>query len=283
MIAIAEALKRGTQAIQSKQVSQTPLLDASLLLCAATGMRREQLYSRGEQNLGDREHTFYEHLVARRCEAEPIAYLTGSREFFGHTFCVTPDVLIPRPDTEILVEQALTELQNLENPRVLDLCTGSGCIGISVASAHDGALVTLADISKEALALALANSRKILGRELECVEGDLFSALQNRHFHMIMTNPPYLNEPWYELAERQVKREPRLALVGGGEDGLQIIRRIIEESPAHLEQGGMLLIECDHRQNDLVGRLLTERGFSRIGQRDDLAQLRRIVWGTWHV
>lgn len=283
MIVIADALRQGTRAIQSKRVSHTPLLDASLLLCAATGLAREQLYSRAHQALGEQETVVYESLVSRRCDAQPVAYLIGSREFFGHTFTVTPDVLIPRPDTEILVERALDMLHVDGHPRVLDLCTGSGCIGISVASARPSALVTLSDISEAALGVAAGNCRAILGREPEILRSDLFSALQNRRFHMIMTNPPYLTEAWYGLTEAQVKREPASALIGGGGDGLDLIRRIIDEAPGHLEDEGTLLIECDYRQNDEVARLLGERGFDRIGQGDDLAHVRRIVWGTWHV
>ncbi|MDX9939604.1 MAG: peptide chain release factor N(5)-glutamine methyltransferase [Sphaerochaetaceae bacterium] len=283
MIAIGNALRQGTQAIQGQCISQTPLLDASLLLCAVTGMTREQLYSRSAHLLSTQEFHRYTELIAQRCESQPIAYLTGTREFFGHAFTVTPDVLIPRADTEILVEQAVLMLGTHDGQKVLDLCCGSGCIGISVASAVESATVALADISESALVVAGKNSRSILGRSLETVASDLYRALQNRRFHMIMTNPPYLTDQWYEQTEMQVRKEPELALIGGGEDGLDIIRRIIGESPDHLEAGGTLLIECDYRQNESVAKLLAERGFSSIGKREDLAQVRRIVWGTWHV
>lgn len=279
MTSIGDALNFGTQAIRNHRVSQSPLLDASLLLCKTAGLEREQLYTRSAWPLDEETRSRYNSLINRRCAAEPVAYLIGEREFYGRSFTVNPCVLVPRPDTEVLVEQAVALLTRFSDPKVLDLCAGSGCIGITVAAEVPTADVTLADISPEALSVADTNSRNILGCRLELVTSDLFSSLSNRRFHMIMANPPYLTDTWYQQSESQVKREPRLALLGGGDDGLQIMRRILAEASAHLEPQGILIIECDYRQHETVAALMRKLGFSPVEGKEDLARLRRIVWG----
>ncbi len=279
MTTISESLHQGILAIQSSGVSESNSLDALLLLCKATGFSKEYVYTYPDAPLDMQILAVFNSYIARRCEAQPIAYILGEREFYGRLYTVDPRVLIPRPDTETLVEQALILLKEKQESTVLDLCTGSGCIGITVAAEIPTSHVTLADISEEALAVAMQNSRAILQRELECLQGNLFESLQNRKFHMIITNPPYLAGSWYNTTAAQVKREPYLALVGGGDDGLEIIRTIVDESPDHLELDGMLLIECDDRQNTKVAGLMEKAGFSSVTSSQDLAGCRRIVWG----
>ncbi|HLW22217.1 MAG TPA: peptide chain release factor N(5)-glutamine methyltransferase [Sphaerochaetaceae bacterium] len=283
MIRVGDALAQGTKAIQTNQVSKTPLLDASLLLSRITGLSREQLYAKSDVALSDEAVSQYHLLVSRRCEAVPIAYLTGSREFYGRDFRVTPDVLIPRPDTEILVEVALSFLQGKQNPEVLDLCTGSGCVGVSLGAERSDARITLADISANALEVARSNAQELLDNQPIIVQSDLFSELKGKRYTLIASNPPYLTESWYDGTEPHVKVEPELALLGGEEDGLAIIRRIVSEAPEHLQDGGALVVECDYRQVETVMLLLTERGFTEVGSESDLAQLERVVRGIWHV
>jgi release factor glutamine methyltransferase len=283
MIRVGDALAQGTKAIQTNQVSKTPLLDASLLLSRITGLSREQLYAKSDVALSDEAVSQYHLLVSRRCEAVPIAYLTGSREFYGRDFRVTPDVLIPRPDTEILVEVALSFLQGKQNPEVLDLCTGSGCVGVSLGAERSDARITLADISANALEVARSNAQELLDDQPIIVQSDLFSELKGKRYTLIASNPPYLTESWYDGTEPHVKVEPELALLGGEEDGLAIIRRIVSEAPEHLQDGGALVVECDYRQVETVMLLLTERGFTEVGSESDLAQLERVVRGIWHV
>jgi len=279
MTTISESLHQGILAIQGSGVSESNSLDALLLLRKATGFSREYILTYPDLPLDKQTLASYKSYIARRCEAQPVAYILGEREFYGRRFAVDPRVLIPRPDTETLVEQAIILLKEKSRPTVLDLCTGSGCIGITIAAEISTSHVTLADISEDALAVANQNSHTILQRELESCQGNLFESLQNRKFHMIITNPPYLTGAWYDTTAAQVKREPYLALVGGGEDGLEIIRTIVDEAPDHLEPDGMLLIECDDRQNTKVAGLMEKAGFSSVTSTQDLAGCRRIVWG----
>jgi release factor glutamine methyltransferase len=280
---VREALASGTQAIQAHHVSQTPLLDASLLLSTITGLSREQLYIKSEVLLSSEAVQQYNYLVSQRCEAQPVAYLLGKREFYGRTFIVNPQVLIPRPDTETLVELTLEHIRKLTCPTVLDLCTGSGCIGISVAAEAPHADVTLTDISREALQIAQKNVELLLERPVHLVQSNLFSALIDQKYSIITSNPPYLTPDWYEETEKQVKAEPALALLGGDSDGLAIIRDIIAQAPHHLYPDGVLLIECDYRQVEAVQTLFEEHGFSQVSCEYDLAQLQRVVWGVYDV
>ena len=279
MMTLRQAHHQGTCAIRNAGVSQSDTLDALLLLCRAAGISKERFYCEPNSPVDSSIQTAYDHLITRCCAGEPIAYILGEREFYGRVFTVDQRVLIPRPDTEILVEQALKLCGKDEPLKVLDLCTGSGCIGITLAAEIVGSEVTLADLSEDALTVARTNCQTLLGRELETVQGNLFESLPNRRFHMIITNPPYLTDSWYENTADQVKREPYMALVGGGAQGLDIIRAIVEESPRYLESGGVLLIECDDRQNSAVVQLMEAAGFLAVDHATDLAGLRRIVWG----
>ncbi len=282
MIKIGQALQEGTKAILNSGVGQTPLLDASLLLMKAANLTRPELYTHSEKLLTIDQYSHFKDLVTQRLNHHPIAYLIGYKEFYNLKFLVNEDVLIPRSDSEVLVEQALEILNNYTSPTVLDLATGSGALGISVAYNNQSAKVTLADISGAALQVAKQNSKNLLNYELEGVLSDLFSALQKRKFNTIITNPPYLSQSWYLDVEPQVKKEPQLALIDEGEDGLTIIGKIVNQSPTYLEDGGVLLIECDMRQNNTVASLMKTRGFTNVSQRSDYADKLRIVWGYWY-
>ncbi|MFA5513543.1 MAG: peptide chain release factor N(5)-glutamine methyltransferase [Sphaerochaetaceae bacterium] len=280
MTSIAQALKNATTAIAKAEVTETPLLDATLLLMHVTGYKREELYLYGDKDLSKESSILFEALLKKRQSGFPIAYLIGKRDFYNHTFKVTEDVLIPRADSEIIVEQALHLLKT--GDKVLDLGTGSGVLGISLAAENPTIQLTLSDISTKALEVAKQNSIAILNRTVTIIHSDLFSSLQNRSFNMIITNPPYLTASWYDQVALQVKKEPKLALVDKGEDGLHTIGKIVESSPNHLEQGGTLLIECDYRQNSEVATLMKKRGFTSVRQVKDYGNLRRVVWGRFY-
>ena len=219
-------------------------------------------------------------LVRLRASHVPSAYITGHREFYGLDFIVSEDTLIPRPDSEVLVETALEKIEDGEC--VLDLCTGTGCIGISIASRRHLSRLTLVDISPAALDVARANVRRLLpDADVETVQGDLYAPLAGRRFKAIVSNPPYIRWDLRETLSEEVLKEPVLALHDADADALGIIRRIVAQAPAHLETPGFLAIECDYRQSMPLVQIMHKNGFHDISVRKDLAGLDRVVCGCW--
>lgn len=262
------------------QGSDSPRLDAEILLAHARGCPRIQLYTNYDQPLTDTQRATMRDLVKRRSAAEPVAYLVGHREFFGLDFRVTKDVLIPRPDTETLVVDAIEDLKPQAAPRVLDVGTGSGCIAISLAVNCSNAEVTAIDLSQAALDIAKANAEthNVAGR-IRWLYGDLFSPLTaGEKFDLIASNPPYIASAEIETLSADVRmHEPRSAL-DGGPDGLDIIRRFIAGAPRHLVSQGKLLIEISGEQADAVTQLLAANGhFDDIVVLKDLAKQPRVV------
>lgn len=243
-----------TTAHLQKHGSETPRLDAEVLLAHARGCRRIQLYTDYDAELPEAVRSQMRELVQRRAKSEPVAYLVGHREFFSLDFLVTPAVLIPRPETETLVLEVLTLAKTLQQPRLLDLCTGSGCVAIAVARNCPQATVTATDSSAAALDVARANVHKhqLEGRiTLRC--GDLFAALETSdRFHLVMSNPPYVPTAEIPRLAADVRAfEPREAL-DGGPDGLEVMRRILREAPPHVVPGGWVLLELSPEQAPAV-------------------------------
>jgi release factor glutamine methyltransferase len=251
-----------------------PRLTAELLLAHALGCDRVRLYLDFDKPLGDPELARYRELVKRRADGEPTAYLVGGREFYGRRFAVDGRVLVPRPETELLVEVALAALP--EGGAALDLGTGSGAVAISLALGRPGARVTAVDLSPEALEVARANAAT-LAAPVEFLSGDLFAPLPpGARFDVIASNPPYV--PGGELAglQREVRREPRLAL-DGGPDGLEVLRRIVEAAPRWLTPGGVLLLEMHESHLESLPALCRAAGFAEAEARRDLAGLPRLT------
>lgn len=219
----------------------------------------------------------FDALLTRRLAGEPVAYLTGVREFFGRPFVVTPDVLIPRPDTELLVDLALARIPPDEPIDVLDLGTGSGCIAITIALERPHAHVTAVDRSPAALAVAQRNA-ELLDARVEFLTGDWFEGLAGRRFDLIVGNPPYVaaNDP--HLAQGDVRFEPATALAAGV-DGLDDLRRLVAAAPVHLAPGGALLLEHGYDQAEAVRRLLDAHGYSEVQRWCDLAGIPRVSGG----
>ena len=260
--------------------SESPRLDAEILLAHARGCPRIQLYTNYDQPLTDAQRATMRDLVKRRAAAEPVAYLVGHREFFGIDFQVTKDVLIPRPDTETLVVDAIETLKSQAAPRLLDIGTGSGCIAISLAVNCPNAEVTAIDLSPAALDIARANADKhnVVNR-IRFFCGDLFAPLPaDEQFDLIASNPPYIASAEIETLSADVRlHEPRTAL-DGGPDGLDVIRRLIDDAPQHLASRGKLLIEISGEQADAVTQLLTANGgYDEITVLKDLAKQPRVV------
>ena len=262
--------------------NQTARLDAELLLGEALGMGRIQLIVQSERPLAEAELGRYRELIKRRRVGEPIAYILGRREFFALPIVVDRRVLIPRPDTEILVESALrgTHAQHLYG-RMLDLCTGSGCVAIAFAKARPTWRVTAVDVSPDAASVARENVRRAgVVHNLAVLEGDLFAALpEGARFELITANPPYIPSADIAGLAADVRDfEPRLALDGGA-DGLDITRRIIAESPGYLSPGGLLALEGGFDQAPAVAELLSSAGYTDVTRTKDLAGIERVVTG----
>ncbi|CAG0972537.1 Release factor glutamine methyltransferase [Rhodocyclaceae bacterium] len=254
--------------------ASVPLSEARLLLRHVLGVTHAALEAHPEREVSPRETADFHTLAMRRAAGEPIAYLTGHREFYGLEFHVTPAVLIPREETELLVEIAV------EKParRILDLGTGSGCLAIAVARELPRAQVTAVDVSAAALDVARENAARH-GATVRFVQGDWFAPLGGERFDLILANPPYVAEADPHLAQGDVRFEPRGALAAGP-DGLDDIRRIVAAAAAHLVAGGRLVFEHGYDQAQAVAALLAQAGFVAIEQRRDLAGIPRVTGGA---
>ncbi len=250
---IREALSQGTARLQSAGVPDVRL-DAELLLAHVLREDRLRMRLDGARNLSDAQAERYDALLLRRQTREPLQYIEGEAAFMGLTFRVAPGVLIPRQDTEILCEEALSRMR--PGARVLDIGTGSGALAVSLAKLGDNALVTAVDVSDIALSIARDNARR-LGAQVCFLHSDCFSAVEGERFDVIVSNPPYISREEMETLMPEVRREPELALAGG-EDGLDFYRRIAREAPAHLNKGGCLLFEIGWQQRDAVSALVRE-------------------------
>lgn len=263
-----------TQDFFAKRGVDAPRLTAELLLAHALSCDRVRLYLDFDKPVGEAELARFRELVRRRADGEPTAYLLGRRDFYGRPFGVDPRVLVPRPETELVLEAALAALP--EGGRALDLCTGSGCLAISLALERVGARVVATDVSDDALAVARENA-SALGASVEFAAGDLWAAVHgDEPFDVVVSNPPYI--PAKELAglPREVRREPCIAL-DGGEDGLAVLRRVVAGAPARLRPGGVLCVEMHESHADVLPGLCLEAGFARAEARRDLAGLPRFT------
>ncbi len=260
--------------------SDSPRLDAEILLAHARGCERIALYTHYDDVLSDAERATMRALVQRRAKHEPVAYLVGHREFFGLDFRVTPEVLIPRPDTETLVVELIERLKEHAKPRLLDVCTGSGCIGIAASVNVPAANAVATDVSAAALEIARGNAAEHgVADRFELREGDLLSVVKpDESFDAIASNPPYIPAHELETLQADVRlHEPRAAL-DGGLDGLDFVRRLIEGVPRHLVPRGSLLIEIDATQADAVTELLESAGcYEEVTILKDLAGLARVA------
>lgn len=251
-------------------------LDARYLFCHVTGLSQTQLMLDGEELLSEDMCRHYEELVEKRAEHIPLQHLTGEQEFMGMSFEVTPDVLVPRQDTECLVEEVL---KYSEGKRVLDLCTGSGCIAVSIAKLGKPQVVHASDLSKAALAVAERNAGK-LRAEIRFFEGDLYEAISEK-YDIIVSNPPYIATAELAGLMQEVRlHEPVMAL-DGAEDGLLFYRRIIEAAHDYLMPDGMLFFEIGCNQAGAVSTLLLQNGFESVQVRKDYAGLDRVVSARW--
>jgi release factor glutamine methyltransferase len=270
-------LARAVQTLEQAGV-EWPALDADVLFTAAMGIDRSKLYT-GSFSLNDRAIQRWRKLVARRAAREPLGYIAGHKEFYGLEFEVNPAVLIPRPETEIVVEAALSALAGKQDADVLDLGTGSGAIAIAIAVRFAAAKLTAIDISAPALEVARRNAdRHGCVQRIEFLLGDGFAALPCSHpkFDLIVSNPPYVRDDEMGGLQPEVAREPEIAL-RGGKDGLDFYRRIAVEAGSYLIGGGEIIVEVGAGQAAEVARMLEDGGCRIVEMIRDLAGHERVV------
>lgn len=240
--------------------------EAEFIMMHVLGCKRSELFLNARRVLAAPEEALLRSAVARRMKREPSQYIFGEAEFRGRAFRVTPDVLIPRPETELMVDEALREAKGLSSGglKVVDLCTGSGCIGVSVALEIEGCEVVAADISEKALAVARGNALSLgAGRNISFLQGDLFEALPDGlrgQVDMVLTNPPYISDEEMTSLAPEVREHEPLEALRGGADGLDMVRRILSQAPKYLRPGGLLLMEMGYGQDDSVARLAGSSG-----------------------
>ncbi len=250
--------------------------EAPLIVAEGLAVRREQIYAHPEHPVDARKALATLALIRRRQGGEPVAYLLGRREFYGLTLAITPAVLIPRPETELLVDLALEALSNHQTPRVLDLGTGSGAIALAIAYARPDATVVAVDRHAEALEVAHANAGSLGLDNVLLVQGDWFSTLGDGQFDLVISNPPYVKAMDPHLERGDLRFEPRNALISGA-DGFDDLRRIVGAAAQHLAPGGRLVLEHGAEQQPALLHMLTKQPFVNITGHRDLAELPRAV------
>ncbi len=255
-------------------------VDARVLLRHQLQRDEAWLIAHGDDAVAMAAVEEFRDLIARRTAGIPVAYLTGAREFYGREFTVTPAVLIPRPETELLVELALERVPADVAGRVLDLGAGSGCIGVTIAAERPLVQVTLAEASAPALAVAAGNARRWAPRNTRCVASDWYAAFEGERYDVIAANPPYIADADAHLQQGDLRFEPNAALAAGA-DGLRDLRRIIAQAPGHLHAGGWALLEHGHDQSAACAQLLEQAGFSDVFSAPDLAGIPRVSGGRW--
>lgn len=252
-------------------------LDAWYLLEFVTGISRAMYYVKMQEEISGEQEMVYRTYIERRATHIPLQHITGVQEFMGLEFCVNEHVLVPRQDTEVLVESVLEVLK--PGIKVLDMCTGSGCILISLLKYGQICGVGV-DISEDALKVAKANCEKI-GVKAEFIQSDLFDKVDGQ-YDVIVSNPPYIRTAVIEELKEEVKCHDPFIALDGKEDGLYFYRKIVEKSPGYLNAGGKLFFEIGHDQGEDVKKLMEQAGFEGVTVKKDLAGLDRVVFGKYN-
>lgn len=255
----------------SKAFCMDSKIDAEELYCYLTGIDKVGLFLRAQEEVDPETEKKYMELIRRRAERIPLQHITGVQEFMGYTFKVSPDVLIPRQDTETLVTEAARTIQNTPREKltffeklrgqkewdVLDLCCGSGAIGISMAKICNNIKVTGTDISEAAIAIAEENAANLRAK-VKFLKGDMFAPVNDRKFDMIVSNPPYIKTNMISILQEEVKKHEPLKALDGGRDGLDFYRTIVSEADKHLKHGGFLMLEIGHDQGEDLRKMLKD-------------------------
>lgn len=276
---LREAYEYGQKQLQLAGIVDADL-DAWYLLEFVTGISRAMYYLKMQESVAEEHEVLYRKYIETRATHIPLQHITGVQEFMGLEFLVNQHVLVPRQDTEVLVESVLEVLK--PDMRVLDMCTGSGCILISLMKLHGTSTIcgVGVDISKEALKVAQANGERI-GVKADFIQSDLFENVDGR-YDVIVSNPPYIRTAVIEELKEEVKCHDPFIALDGKEDGLYFYRKIVEESGRYLKAGGKLYFEIGHDQGVDVKKLMEQAGFTGVTVKKDLAGLDRVVFGSYN-
>ena len=270
-----------------KATSSIDTVDTKAIIMHVLGLDGTKLVLQMDREIPSSDLVILESCLERRKDGEPVAYITGERGFYENVFKVSPATLIPRADTEILVEDAIREISERfgseDEIRILDLCCGTGCIGISVAKVlsrtFGKVLLTLSDISEEALSVCRENAETIISEQntvVNIIGSDLFQAINEDSFHAILSNPPYIRHDVIPTLERQVQFEPNLAL-DGGKDGLDFVRSIAHDAMGHLVPGGLVEMEIGYDQGPEALAIMQQYGYRQVSILKDLENCDRVV------
>lgn len=275
---ISDALHTATTMLSRSSTS--PRLDAELLLEHVTGLSRTAFRTAPERQLPPKAGWSYQQLVKRRLQGEPVAYIRGQQEFWSLLFEVTPAVLIPRPETELVVERALAHSAQEASIDIADLGTGSGAIALAIASERPAARVFAVDASKPAIEVAMRNAARLQIPRVTLLTGSWFAPLAGQRFDLVVSNPPYIAGDDPDLAADVRRNEPNMALISG-RTGLEALEHIVMAAPGHLVRGGWLILEHGWKQGAAVRDLLVRAGFSHVRSHPDLAGHERVTEGSW--
>lgn len=268
----------------SKQLgncSDSALLDAEVLLCHCLNKPRTYLRTWPEHQPDDEQIRQFQTLIAQRSQGVPVAYLTGHREFWSRDFLVTPDVLIPRPDSELLIEQALALLTVTQHCKIIDLGTGSGILAITLAAERPLATVFASDFSKSALAVAQLNAKRLQTGNVRFIYSNWFDAIDEDNFDLVLSNPPYIADDDPHLRQGDLRFEPQTALVSPNQ-GLQDIAMLAEQARHRLKPAGHLLVEHGYNQQHEVQTIFQRYGYQKIATQRDFSGNPRITTGQWN-
>ena len=274
---IANSLREASQALEARGVPESRR-EAGSLLSFVIGKDRTFLISHADDSLEEPEVDRFREVVARRAEGEPLQYITGVQDFYGREFRVTPDVLIPRPETELLVEAALEVIADVRGPSICDVGTGSGCIALTLLCERTDARAVAVDVSEAALKVAAQNAHVLgVGDRIELKISDCFDGLDRTTFDLIVSNPPYVSSAALPALQREVRDHEPLVALSPGADGLSVIRRLLRDAPGFLNAGGHLIMEIGFDQGETVQSLIDTKLWRLVEIRPDLQSIPRIL------
>lgn len=273
---INELLRQGREELLKNDIEDASII-ARILLEFVLKIKRNELIIRQEEIVEEKLANEYKSKIEKIIDGMPLQYITNAQEFYSLNFYVDENVLIPQPDTEVLVEEVINIAKRENKTKILDMCTGSGCIGISLAYYLENSKLTLTDISKRALNVAIINAKKNkIEDKVEFLQSDMFEKIEGK-YDFIVSNPPYIETDTIRTLDKQVQMEPIIAL-DGGKDGLFFYRKLVEEAPKYLEKGGYLCMEIGYNQkNEVISLLEESKKYKEIYSKKDLSKNDRII------